>query len=172
MIVSFRTSVRDRHTWGGTLGCCHCPGPPPQLVTIRALPRRRRQVLPHGGNLRPNSSSSSSLPHKALECPQFHRGTSWCMAHRCTALEEAVCGTSERVPTLPMGWEFPAVVGASSPNPAQSLDWTSHWVRAHQYVCTNSECLGVIWIGRMGARMGSPTVLSTIYQDFKKKESK
>lgn len=113
-IVSFRTSVGDRHTWSGTLGCCYCPDPPPQLVTIQALPRRRRQVLPHGGNLRLDSSPSSSLPHKVLECPQLHRGTSWCMAHRCTALEDAVSGTSERVPTLPMGWQlgfFPLWLG-------------------------------------------------------------
>lgn len=74
VIVSFRTSVGDRHTWSGTLGCCYCPGPPPQLVTIRALPKRRCQVLPHGGNLRPDSSSSSSLPHRLLNAPSSTEG--------------------------------------------------------------------------------------------------
>lgn len=141
VIVSFRTSVGDRHTWSGTLGCCYCPGPPPQLVTIRALPRRRCQVLPHGGNL-----GQILLPHHLF-------------LTRLSNAPSSTEGLPDAWPTGAQPWrsclwniregpypsyrvEISCVVGASSPSPDQSLDWTCHWVRAHQYVCTNGECLG------------------------------
>lgn len=52
------------------------PRPTPSTGDNRGPPQKKAPSPSPQWELRPDSSPSSSLPHKALKCPQLHRGTS------------------------------------------------------------------------------------------------